>query len=408
MERSQFDLDSSPGEVRGDEGYNAYYPDPLPPDLELDPELISTLSDADRAIGELAGIGRTVENPHMLIRPFIRQEAVMSSRIEGTYADLSEVYAAEAEASQGDRLEERNDAREVLNYARAVEFGLAEITEHDRAIDITLMKEMHGMLLGSGGVRGESKFPGELKTKQNFLGSPSSSVQSARFVPPPPQQAQYALQELEAFLLEGSQYPDLIDIGLSHYQFEVIHPFMDGNGRIGRLLITLLLCERELLPEPFLYISAFFEKHRREYFDRLYEVSTRGAWEPWLEFFLTGITEQSIEAVIRSKELLRLKEEYTDRYVDSKSKTLLNLVYHLFSNPVITVPQVKEALGVTYPTANRAVDRLETDGVLLEMTGNQRNRRFVAEDIYDIIRLPVDEIATTEASRQRQAQLEEF
>lgn len=407
MHSEEFD-EPFPGELASDEGYLAYNPDPLPPDFEMTPGLVSALSDADRALGELSGIGRTVENPRMLIRPFIRKEAVLSSRIEGTQADLSDVYAFEAGQENLIREHQRTDAREVMNYVNATETGLRILNSEEGEINLDLIKKLHEILMTD--VRGENKQPGEFRDSQNYIGGPGADVEDARYVPPTPTHAQYAMQELEEFIKNNHEIPDLIKLGLVHYQFETIHPFLDGNGRIGRLLITLLLCERNLLPEPFLYISAFFNRHRREYIDRLFEVSASGAWQEWLKFFLEGITTQAEEAFVRSEELLDLKETYRQRYQDSQSQTDLKLVYELFQQPIITVNEAKEMLDVTYPAANNTVSRLVDDGVLEETTGKQRNRMFRAVEIYDIIRKPLNELEglNSQIENRRQASLEEY
>lgn len=405
MQTERFEEGDIPGEVVTSDGYHAFNPDPLPPDLEMDNDLVIALVDAQQALSELAGIGRTVQNPRMLIRPFIRKEAVLSSRIEGTRADLSDVYAMEAGQEQFIEKPQRPEAREVLNYVRATEVGMERLQEE--RISIEMVKDLHEILLS--GVRGEQKTPGEFRDRQNFIGPPGAGIDDARFVPPPPPIAHYAIQDLEEFLHEEQDLPALLEIGLIHYQFETIHPFVDGNGRLGRLLITLMMCERGLLSEPFLYVSAYFNRYRDEYINRLFEVSASGRWNEWLKFFLRAIEEQSKEAFIRSNELRELKEQYRLQYQDTQSETLLQVIYLLFSNPVVTVPQAVDEIGKTYPAVNNAFQQLEEEGVLVEITGKQRNRMFRAVEIFDVITQPLDEIQGMYSNdNRRQASLGEF
>jgi len=406
MEPSEFDPDQAPGEVITDEGYDAFNPEPLPPEIDLSSEIIDKLSEADRAIGELSGIGRTIENPNMLIQPFMRKEAVLSSRIEGTQADLSDVYALEAAGKDSGAIHE--DTQEVYNYLKALQVGLDKLNETDQQIDLELIRELHRILLD--GVRGENKNPGEFRTSQNYIGGPGAEVESARYVPPPPQHAEFSIQQLIRFIRQNDSFPALIQLGLIHYQFETIHPFVDGNGRIGRLLITLLICERNILPDPFLYISSYFNRHRREYIDRMFGVSTQGEWEEWLLFFLQGVIEQAEEAFIRANEMRELKEEYRVRYQDSQSQSLLTLVYGLFNQPVITVNKAAEMADITYQAANNNVKKLMDDGVLEEITGRKRNRFFQATEIYDIIRKPLEELDNSmePSVNRRQSTLGEY
>jgi len=400
MRADQFG-EESPGEiVTTEEGYTAFNPDPLPPDVDMNQaELFRTASKADQAVGELAGIGRTVDNPHMLIRPFIRKEAVSSSQIEGTTADLDDVYAYEA--GQESLIEEpqRDETEEVYNYVRAIEYGL----EESGPINLELICELHRILLQ--GVRGQSKKPGELRDVQNFIGGHGDT---AKFVPPPPRIADFAMQDLEEYLQGPRRYPDLVELAILHYQFETIHPFLDGNGRIGRLLISLLMCEWGLLPQPLLYISTYFRRHRSEYEDRLFDVSANGAWEEWIRFFLQAVEQQAKEAFLRSNELLRLKENYRQRYQDTQSQTLPRLVDAIFSTPVFTVNRAAEMLDVSYPAANKTVKQLQEDGILVEMTGKSRGRLFRAEEIYEIIRKPLEDLESVDnRAEHRQARLTE-
>ena len=281
--------------------YWAFVPNPLPPKLAWTSELVVTLSEADRALGELAGLGRSLPNPHLLIRPFVRREAVLSSRIEGTQSTLFDLYAYEA--VQLSMFKPPPDVREVYNYVRALEHGMARLPT--LPLSLRLIREIHAHLME--GVRGEHQTPGEFRRSQNWIGPPGCTLTDARFVPPPVPEMQESLHALETFLHASPTLPPLMRLGLIHYQFEAIHPFLDGNGRVGRLLITLLLCAWDLLSEPLLYLSAYFDAHRQDYYDLLLRVSQHGAWEDWLTFFLRGIATQAQDSVARAG---RLQEQH--------------------------------------------------------------------------------------------------
>lgn len=365
--------------------YWAYVPDPLPPDLQWTPELVGDLSDADRALGELAGLARSLVNPRLLIAPFTRREAVLSSRIEGTRTTLSDLYAYEA--VQLRMFELPPDVHEVHNYVRALECGLHRL--HTLPISLRLIREIHALLME--GVRGESQAPGEFRRGQNWLGPPGCTLDDAPYVPPPVDQMHEALAALERFLHAPSSLPPLARLGMIHYQFEAIHPFVDGNGRIGRLLLTLLLCAWDLLPEPLLYLSAHFEAHRDQYYDLLLRVSQRGAWEPWLRFFFCGVTDQARDAVVRAGRLQALREQYRVRFQATRAAArLLQVVDQLFARPLVTVRQVADLLGVSAQSATRYVEALVREGVLREATGQARNRVFQADAVLDAISGPLE------------------
>ena len=406
MDLDQFDPEVMPGKLVSIDGHQAYNPKPLPPELDLTPELFRALSEAQQELSELAGIGRTIKNPHMLIRPFIRQEAVLSSRIEGTQADLSDVLAFEAGDENYVDEPRRVGVREVQNYVSATEYGLKKL-ETD-SISIELIKNTHRILLTE--VRGEEKNPGEFRDRQNFIAPPGvDNARDARFVPPPASSAHYAMRELEEFIQSGSRYPDLVDIALAHYQIETIHPFLDGNGRIGRLLITLMICERGLLPEPLLYLSGYFNRNREEYFDKLFRVSAKNDWEPWLLFFLRGVQSQAKEAFIRSNELYDLHSQYHTRYQASQSETILQVIDFLFSSPVLTVRKATSEIGdKTYQAVNNSVNKLEEDGILREVTGRSQNRLFKATEIINIIHKPLDELQHVDRGFGGQAKLGDY
>ena len=351
--------------------------------------MVNALSEADRALGELAGLGRSLLNPHLLIAPFVRREAVLSSRIEGTQASLSDLYAYEAAQRTGVHLTvsaPRPDVQEVYNYVRALEYGLDRL--QDLPLSLRLLREIPARLMED--VRGQHGTPGEFRRSQNWIGRPGCTLEDATFVPPPVPEMEEALGEFERFLHAPSDVPPLARLGLVHYQFEAIHPFLDGNGRIGRLLISLLLCAEELLPEPLLYLSAYFEAHRQTYYDLLLDVSQQGAWEAWLVFFLRGVVAQAQDAVVRAQRLQDLREQYREQLQAKRAPgRLLQLVDLLFARTVVTMPQIAEALGVNYATATRYISRLEDAAILREMTGRARNRVYRADAVLAAIEEPL-------------------
>jgi len=364
--------------VRAAQGYFAYVPAPLEPEIHLDIELVRVLSDADRAISELAGIARTLPNPHLLIGPFVRREAVLSSRIEGTQASYSDLLFFDAAQL---RETEVPDVREVSNYVRALEHGLKRLDE--LPLSLRLIREMHERLLA--GVRGGNQTPGEFRRSQNWIGAPGCTLMDATYVPPPVVEMEEALDAFENYLHRQSRLPALIRLALIHYQFEAIHPFLDGNGRIGRLLVTLLLCIEGILPQPLLYLSAFFERHRNDYYAHLLEVSQKGQWTNWIKFFLRAVMAQSKDAIERSDRLLALWQGYRDRLQEARaSALLLQLVDNLFQLPITTNSLAVEKLSVTPRSAQLNIDKLVEAGILREATGNRRNRVYVADQIVEI------------------------
>lgn len=361
------------------QGYWAYVPNPLEPRLELQLSLIRGLSEADRALSELAGIGRTLPNPHLLISPFVRREAVLSSRIEGTRASFSDLLFFEAA-----RLREKEvpDVREVANYVRALEHGLRRLPEFP--LSLRLIRELHAKLLE--GVRGEQQTPGQFRRSQNWVGPPGCTLMDATYVPPPVDEMKEALDALEKYLHIRSELPPLIRMAAIHYQFEAIHPFLDGNGRIGRLLVTLMLCAEGILPQPLLYLSAFFERHRGDYYQRLLDVSQKGAWNDWISFFLKAVATQAKDAIQRSDRLLGLLHHCRSRMQEARaSALLLQLVDELFVSPAITTRGASERLSVTPRSAQLNIDKLVAAGILKEATGRRRNRVYVAREILSIV-----------------------
>ncbi|MFQ5778042.1 MAG: Fic family protein [Terriglobia bacterium] len=371
---------NAPGRLtQASEGYWIFVPDPLPPKLDLDHKTVLLLSEAHEALGQLAGVGQMLPNPHLLIGPFLRREAVLSSRIEGTVTTAEELLLFEAIPTHEPKTP---DVREVANYVKALEYGLTR--QKELPVCLRLIREIHKKLLE--GVRGEQRRPGNFRDKQNFIGLPGQPIEEARFVPPPVPQMKEALNDFERFLNTPNEVPFLIELALIHYQFEAIHPFVDGNGRVGRLLIPLLLCEHGNLPQPLLYLSAYFERKQNDYVDHLLRVSQAGAWLEWIQFFLQAVTDQSQDAVRRSTRLLALWQQYRDRMQTARaSALLLQLVDQLFAYPAITIAQARRRLEVTYRSAQLNVKKLEKAGILKEHNGRRRNRVYLATEILSLI-----------------------
>lgn len=377
--------ETTPGElIKNNYGCYSFVPAPLPPELPASWELTNALSRADRALSELAGIARNLPNPHLLIGPFTRQEAVLSSRIEGTQTTLSELLLFEETEFDPARTTERqrNEAVEVRNYVTALEFGLAQIKE--RPISLGLLKQLHEALMEN--VRGSERTPGQFRQDQNFIGPTGSAITTATYVPPPPLQMRDGLLLLESYLNTPCGLPPLIRHALIHYQFEAIHPFMDGNGRIGRLLLVLLLCRDGLLPEPLLYLSGYFERNRSQYYAHLLSVSQAGTWAEWIAFFLQGLTEQSQEAARRSDQLLALWQRYRKILQDNRAPALsFQLVNELFAIPTVSVMRFSNRTGRAPNAVQNNVERLIAAEILQEITGRERNRIYIAPQIIAIV-----------------------
>jgi Fic family protein len=358
----------------------AFVPSPLPPHLELSWSLLRTASRAERAVGHLLGIGHVVPNPHLLIQQFSRREAVLSSRIEGTQASLGELLLFE----MGTPPPEHSDVREVANYVAALEYGLSRIEQFP--VSLRLIRELHVKLME--GVRGESSAPGEFRRVQNWIGPPGTKIADATYVPPPLGEMHEALDAFEKFLHAESDLPPLIRLALIHYQFEAIHPFLDGNGRVGRLLITLLMQSEQLLDQPLLYLSAYFEKHRAEYYARLLDVSRRGEWVEWIEFFLRAVQDQADDAVARAKALLALRDEYRELVTAGRHSALLvGVIDRLFESPAVTITGIARHIGASYPAAKQNVEKLVAAGILEPVTAS-RNRIFLARRIVELLESP--------------------
>lgn len=355
------------------EGYRAFIPAPLPPDppIRMSAELTMCLSDADRALGRVDGVASILPNPDLFVAMYVKHEAVFSSQIEGTQSTLEDVLEYEVNP-RGDA--RPKDVEEVVNYVRAMNYGLKRLSE--LPLSLRLLREIHGELLQ--GVRGSERTPGEFRHSQNWVGSANCMLKDAEYVPPPPHEMNAALDNLEKFLHDRSSLPVLIHCGLAHAQFETIHPFLDGNGRIGRLLITLLLCEREVLQRPLLYLSYYLKAHRAQYYDRLMAIRHDGDWEGWLKFFLRGIYEVSKTATETARAILGLRERHreiiTQRLPGSTNG--LKLLDYLFEHPLLSVRMAQETLGCSYGTAGSVIQEFENLEILREVTGQQRNRLY--------------------------------
>ncbi len=369
----------------GATAYWAFVPHPLPPLLVMDHALVRQLSEADRALGELAGLGRTMPNPHLLIRPFLRREAVLSSRIEGTQADITDLYAYEARQLALPGFQPTaadSDVREVYNYVQAMEYGLERL--RTLPVSLRLIRELHERLLE--GVRGEQATPGEFRRSQNWIGPPGCTLNEAVFVPPPVDEMHRALDAFERYLHADDEYPPLVRLAFIHYQFEAIHPFLDGNGRIERLLISLLLVHWDLLPLPLLYLSAFFEKRQQEYYELLLRVSEAGAWQQWVRFCLQGVAEQARDAIARAKRLQDLQTQWRLEVTKARaSSLLLRLIDLLFEVPVLTIPQAQRLLGVTYRSAQRNINKLVQAQILQPLGSQVYGKVFFSPEIVGII-----------------------
>ena len=355
--------------IRQPTGYSAFIPEELPPTppVELGP-LTRILSDANLAIGRLDGVGRTLPNPDLFMAMYVRREAVLSSQIEGTQSTLDDVLAYELDASTT-RLP--SDVSEVVNHVAAMNYGLQRLTS--LPLSLRLIREIHGVLMR--GDRGDAKDPGEFRRSQNWIGPRGGSLADAAFVPPPTAELDRLLGNFETFAREPGPLPALVHAGLAHAQFETIHPFLDGNGRMGRLLVTFLLVHEGVLHRPLLYLSYFLKRHRSEYYDRLMAVRHDGNWEGWLDFFLRGVAETAEEATGTAGAIVQLRERDRAAIADLGPHAI-QFLDRLYERPVINVAAAQDALGVSWPTANKLVQQFAGRGILREVTGLRRNRVF--------------------------------
>jgi len=365
-------------------GALAFVPDPMPTELSLAVGTVRLLSEADYAMGRLAGASGRLLNPYLVGQPLLRREAILSSRIEGTYTTPEQLVLLEAGAGRaGPDTKAAEDTRVVLNYVRAMEHGLQRL--HTLPVSLRLVKEVHAVLLD--GVRGGQDRPGQVRTEQNYIGSRHASIADARFVPPPVPEMHEALDRWEKDLhVRPDPLPLLVRVAVAHYQFEAIHPFRDGNGRMGRLLIPLLLCEHQRFPQPLLYMSAYFDRNRQEYMERLLAVSTQGAWELWIGFFLEGVAQCARESLALADQLLALRDRYHDSVRTARSSGLLaKLIDELFRVPSITIGRATELLHVTPAAASYNLKKLVAHGIVTEVTGRTRDRFYVAREILTVV-----------------------
>ncbi|MEO0080167.1 MAG: Fic family protein [candidate division WOR-3 bacterium] len=355
-------------------GYRAFIPAPLPPNppISMDDELLALLSDADISLGRLDGSTETLPNPDLFVAMFVRKEAVLSSQIEGTQASLVDVLEYEVKRPT---LKGLMDVGEVVNYVAAMRHGLTRLAE--LPVSLRLLKEIHAKLMA--GVRGGDRRPGEFRISQNWIGPAGTPLREALFVPPPPNEMMQSLDNLEKYIHDNTPFPFLLKVGIIHSQFETIHPFLDGNGRVGRLLITFLLCEKGVLKRPLLYLSHYFKRNRSEYYDRLQAVRDKGDWEGWLKFFLKGVQTVANEAADTARKIVAMREQHRQlvtRELGRGAGRALTLLEQLFYAPIVTVGRAAEITKLTYAGAAAVVEQLERLGLLREITGQKKNRRF--------------------------------
>lgn len=382
MNLTDFHENKSGRLVHSPQGFLAFVPNPLPPIIIWDTELVLALSKADSALSELSGLGSQLPNPHLLISPYIKREAVLSSRIEGTKASLSDILIDELGDGTIDRTRS-DDIREVRNYIYALEEGV-RLLEH-LPLSLRLVRTIHERLMQ--GVRGEKATPGEFRHSQNWIGPAGSTPTTAAFVPPPIIEMNEALSDWEKFMHNRDIIPDLIQCALMHVQFETIHPFLDGNGRVGRLLVTFFLLERKRLSQPLLYLSAYIDTHKMDYYELLQRVRTHGEWSPWLRFFLQGVSEVATSAGLQAKELHRLREEY--RAILRDKPNALIVLDELFVNPYMTIFRASKILNKSHPTAKAAISVLEQKKVLKELTRRHWGKYYVSQPILEALEKPL-------------------
>jgi len=373
------DFADGPGTIDDLDGLPCYRPPSLPPDLTYSDDLLRVYGDAQYALGRLTTLHRDLDNPNLLIAPFVHREAAMSSQVEGTNVTISDIYQHEVGSSPERSAAEQADVREAYNYVDAVKQGFDRLDAGD-AIDVDLVCDLHEILLG--GVRGEEDKPGELRDVPVYIGSRDGGPDDADYIPPKPDLVPVLLEQLFSYVRRG-EYPALVDVALTHYQFEAIHPFRDGNGRLGRLLIMLQLYDAGLLPGPYLYLSAYFKQFGMQYRDKLLAVSQTGAWDDWITFVLNAIAEQAIDGYDCGVQLKTLRDRYRAQFTNAP--TVRDLVDYLFEQPYLTGPRAVEATGRSKPAVYDAIDTLETEGIVVETTGKQRNKVYEAPEILSVL-----------------------
>jgi Fic family protein len=368
--------------VRQPQGYDAFMPKPLPPDppLVFDRDLQSALSEADRSLARLDGVAAVLPNPELFIAMYVKKEALLSSQIEGTQASLQGILEFEADGIPRDDI---NEIKEVINYVKAMDHGLARLK--DFPFSSRLFREIHALLLA--GVRGRTKTPGEYRCSQNWIGGAGAPLAEAVFVPPPADAVEGLISDLEKFIHAADGLPPLVKIALVHAQFETIHPFLDGNGRIGRLLITFYLCWQGILSRPLLYLSYYLKKNRQAYYDKLLAVRTEGDWEGWVGFFLRGVKEVSLEAADTARRIIDLKSRVSETIHSSRRSGLssLRLLDLSFAMPLLDVPLIASRLALSRQSATQLVDHFQSLGILHEITGKKRYRKFIFREYVGLI-----------------------
>lgn len=374
--------------VKQREGYTAFIPAPLPPvpPLAQDQEIGRLLSDADRALGRLDGVCSVLPSPDFFVAMYVRYEAVLSSQIEGTQSTLEDVIDYESGEQDTPK-----DVEEVVNYIKAMNHGLTQIRTGDLPLSLRLIREIHDKLMS--GTRGSERNPGEFRRSQNWIGPANCALKDANYIPPPVHEMTQALGDLENFLHapgDLSNIPALIHCAYAHAQFETIHPFLDGNGRVGRLLITFLLCHCNILEFPLLYLSHYFKLHRLEYYDRLTAIRQKGDWEGWIKFFLQGVATVSRDAVTTARDIITFRETTHKQVADTLGSMTGShpLLDYLFEQPAVTANQVKDQLGISFAQASKILSRFEELGLVKETTGQKRNRRFRFDPYLNLFRSP--------------------
>ena len=366
--------------LAGEAAYKSFLPNPLPPKpaVELDDEMIALLVKANRQLALLDGLTSRIPNINLFVSMYVRKEALMSSQIEGTQATLEDVLDPLIDANTN-----RNVA-DVVNYIKATEYAVNRL--NTLPLCNRLIKETHAVLMRDA--RGQEKNPGEFRYSQNWIGGQGSTIKTARYIPPNPDDMVKAMSDLEKYINAGDNTDPLICAALIHYQFESIHPFLDGNGRVGRLLITLYLMERKILSAPALYISYFLKKNRIEYYDRMTEVRNKGNYEQWIRFFLQAVYECAQDAVKTIDELILLhdKNDKAVRGMGRAARNAMQVFHYIEANPIIDIGKTAEALNITFNTVSAAVKRLMEAGILVQTDSVNRNRTFAYEAYLDVLK----------------------
>ena len=365
-------------------GYESFIPKSLPPDppILFDSELQNLLSLADLNLGRLDGITQILPNPELFVAMYVKKEAVLSAQIEGTQASLADVLNEPADNETNDYSSDR--VKEVVNYVRALQKGLSRL--ETLPLSLRLIREIHEKLLKN--VRGSNKNPGEFRKSQNWIGPAGCNLSPAVFVPPEPDEMEKAMYDLEKYFYDKSPLSPLIKIALIHAQFETIHPFLDGNGRMGRLLITFWLCTQQILSQPLLYLSYYFKQNKSQYYQKLMDIRIKGDWESWIKFFLEGVSVTAAEAIESAKKIINLQQKYTEQLsrLERNSSKHTILLTKLFENTSITKKEVAELLGVSSATAGGIVDMFCNMGILHDLTPNkQRYKRYYFKEYFEIL-----------------------